>query len=93
MVRSFLNLLNIDHNLPGVRQLLENGSLSKRRNEQTLARAPVDLTHEKTIKADAASRLAVIAASLRTCQHKDDGRRLGQCVGQLLLGTCSIWQK
>ncbi len=57
-----LKLLNIDHTHPGLRQVLENGGLSVRRTHKNFSRAPIDITLEQTVNADAASRRTGIAA-------------------------------
>jgi len=46
----------MDETHPGVRVVLENGALTVRRTKKAFSRAPVDLTLEQTVNADAASR-------------------------------------
>ncbi len=57
-----LKLLNIESTHPGLKQVLENGGLSVRRTPKNFSRAPVDITLEQTVNADAASRRTGIAA-------------------------------
>jgi len=53
----------VENKHPGIHQMLENGgSAVKRTTKIFFARAPVDLTLEQTVNADAASRLTGIAA-------------------------------
>ena len=62
MVRCHLNLLSVDNIHSGLRQVLENGVLTIRRTNKTFSRAPVDITLEQSINADAASRHTGITA-------------------------------
>ena len=71
MVRYQLNLLNVDHTHPGVKEMLEGGAMSVRRTTKDFSRSAVDLTLEQTINADAASRLTGVARF----GHSDPARR------------------
>lgn len=61
MVKYHLNLLNIDATHPAAPEMLMAGGLSVRQGSKTFTRTPVDLTLEKTVNADAASRMTAIA--------------------------------
>jgi len=62
MVKYHLNLLNVENTHHGISHTLENGGLTVKRTTKIFVRAPVDLTLEQTVNADAASRLTGIAA-------------------------------
>ena len=62
MSRYHLNLMNMEHTHPGIRDVFDAGALSIRRTSKSFARSAVDLTLEQTVNKDAASRHGGIAA-------------------------------
>lgn len=62
MVRYHQNLMNIDADRPGLRQLLENGGLSIKRSNIPFSGTPIDQVLEETVNRDSASRLTGISA-------------------------------
>jgi hypothetical protein len=60
MSRYHLNLMNMEHAHPGIRDVFDAGALSIRRASKSFARSAVDLTLEQTVNKDAASRQGVL---------------------------------
>lgn len=57
-----LNLINMDHSHPGLKEILNQGAMTIGRTQQAFARNDIDLTLEQTVNLDAASRLTGIAS-------------------------------
>jgi len=60
MVKYIPSLINAENTHPGIHQMLENGGLAAKKTTKIFARAPVDLTLQQTVNADAGPRLTGI---------------------------------